>query len=172
MLIFGEDPLNLNDNIKYFSDLEFLLVHDIFLTNTAAIADVILPASSYIEQNGTYTSCDLKVHKVNRINEPENGLANYRIISDLANKFISNFKLQSQEEVFDEIKKVNRFYRDCAIDSSWINDIYNNEYYTDTKKAEFSIYDIDFETLKPEKPSILFSEYYFKTNINKKLMLL
>jgi formate dehydrogenase major subunit len=91
MLIFGEDPLIVNDNFKYFNGIEFLLVQDIFNTSTAQEADVVLPLSTYIEQDGTYTSCDLKIQKANQIIEPITNYENWEIITKLAENFNSGF---------------------------------------------------------------------------------
>jgi len=63
MLIFGEDPLNVKENEKYFNGLEFLLVCDAYHTDTTDEADVVLPAANHIEQSGTYTRCDNKVQR-------------------------------------------------------------------------------------------------------------
>jgi len=60
MYMLGENPFlsdpNINKVRKALSKLEFLVVQDIFLTETAEFADVILPASSYLEKDGTYTN--------------------------------------------------------------------------------------------------------------------
>ena len=57
MYMMGENPFlsdpNINKVRKALSALEFLVVQDIFLTETAEFADVILPASSYLEKDGT-----------------------------------------------------------------------------------------------------------------------
>ena len=65
MYMMGENPFlsdpNINKVRKALSALEFLVVQDIFLTETAEFADVILPASSYLEKDGTYTNTDRRV---------------------------------------------------------------------------------------------------------------
>ncbi|MFP6655185.1 MAG: molybdopterin-dependent oxidoreductase, partial [Myxococcota bacterium] len=65
MYILGENPFlsdpNVNKVREALSNLEFLVVQDIFLTETAEFADVILPASSYLEKLGTYTNTDRRV---------------------------------------------------------------------------------------------------------------
>ena len=65
MYMLGENPFlsdpNINKVRKALSKLDFLVVQDIFLTETAEFADVILPASSYLEKNGTYTNTDRRV---------------------------------------------------------------------------------------------------------------
>ena len=65
MYILGENPFisdpNSNKVRKALAALDFLVVQDIFLTETAEFADVILPASSYFEKSGTYTNTDRRV---------------------------------------------------------------------------------------------------------------
>ena len=60
MYMLGENPFlsdpNINKVRKALSKLDFLVVQDIFLTETAEFADVVLPASSYLEKDGTYTT--------------------------------------------------------------------------------------------------------------------
>ena len=65
MYMLGENPFlsdpNINKVRKALAKLDFLVVQDIFLTETAEFADVILPASSYLEKDGTYTNTDRRV---------------------------------------------------------------------------------------------------------------
>jgi predicted molibdopterin-dependent oxidoreductase YjgC len=66
MYIFGENPAvsdpNTNHAIKGFESLEVLVVQDIFLTETAALADVVLPSASFAEKSGTFTCSERRVH--------------------------------------------------------------------------------------------------------------
>ena len=65
MFMMGENPFlsdpNINKVRKALAALEFLAVQDIFLTETAEFADVILPATSFLEKTGTYTNTDRRV---------------------------------------------------------------------------------------------------------------
>ena len=65
MYMLGENPFlsdpNVNKVRKGLANLEFLVVQDIFLTETAEFADVVLPASSYMEKEGTFTNTDRRV---------------------------------------------------------------------------------------------------------------
>ena len=68
MFIMGENPLMSDPDLqkarKNFRNLDFLAVQDIFMTETAEIADVVLPASSWAEKNGTFTNTDRRVQRV------------------------------------------------------------------------------------------------------------
>lgn len=70
MYVFGENPAlsdpNTAHSLKAFANLEFLVVQDIFLTETAELADVVLPGSSFAEKNGTFTSSERRIQRVRK----------------------------------------------------------------------------------------------------------
>ena len=70
LLIFGEDPVrtdpNTNHVIKCLKSLEFLVVDDLFMTETAKLADVILPGISYAEKEGTFSNTERRVQRVRK----------------------------------------------------------------------------------------------------------
>ncbi|MEE9534443.1 MAG: molybdopterin-dependent oxidoreductase, partial [Acidimicrobiia bacterium] len=74
MYITGENPLlsepDLNQAAELFQKLEFLVVQDIFMHETAEIADVLLPATSFAEKNGTFTNSERRVQRVRKAIEP------------------------------------------------------------------------------------------------------
>ena len=74
MYMLGENPFlsdpNINKVRKALSKLDFLVVQDIFLTETAEFADVVLPASSYLEKDGTYTNTDRRVQLGRKVFDP------------------------------------------------------------------------------------------------------
>ena len=74
MYMIGENPFlsdpNINKVRKALSALDFLVVQDIFLTETAEFADVILPATSYLEKDGTYTNTDRRVQLGRKVLDP------------------------------------------------------------------------------------------------------
>ena len=170
MLIFGEDPLSEKTYMKYFKGVEFLLVHDLFNTDTAKKADVVFPAASYIEDTGTYTNCDTKIQKTKQVIPVKNKLKNRELIEKLANTLGCNFNYQSPEEIFNEIKLINRFYSNCQQDDFWNKNLSKNRFYTKNNKAEFSVYDIDLATFDPKKPDMLYSENFYKKNIKCNLI--
>ncbi|MCD6566191.1 MAG: molybdopterin-dependent oxidoreductase [Bacteroidales bacterium] len=170
ILIFGEDPLSDKKLLKYFKGVEFLLVHDLFNTNTAKKADVVLPAASYIEDTGTFTNCDTKIQKTKQIIPVKNKLKNRQLIEQLANNLGCDFNYKSPKEIFNEIKLINRFYSNCQQDDFWNKNLSKNRFYTKNNKAVFSVYDIDLVTFDPKKPDILYSENYYKKNIKCNLI--
>ena len=74
MYMMGENPFlsdpNINKVRKALAALEFLAVQDIFLTETAEFADVVLPASSFLEKTGTYTNTDRRVQIGRKVLDP------------------------------------------------------------------------------------------------------
>jgi formate dehydrogenase alpha subunit len=70
MYVFGENPAlsdpNTTHSLKAFNSLEFLVVQDIFMTETAELADVVLPGSSFAEKEGTFTSSERRVQRVRK----------------------------------------------------------------------------------------------------------
>ena len=87
--MMGENPFlsdpNINKVRKALAALEFLAVQDIFLTETAEFADVVLPASSFFEKDGTYTNTDRRV-QIGRpaIEPPGEARLDWQVLCDLS----------------------------------------------------------------------------------------
>ncbi len=109
MYIMGENPMvtdpDLNHTAEALKNLEFLVVQDIFNTETTPYADVILPASSYAEKDGTFVNSDRRVLRVRKVVPlPGEAREDYKIILDIAERMgynIGTYKDASQ--IFDEI---------------------------------------------------------------------
>jgi formate dehydrogenase major subunit len=115
MYILGENPFisdpNSNKVRKALSALDFLVVQDIFLTETAEFADVILPASSYFEKSGTYTNTDRRV-QVGRpvLESPGEAREDWRIICDISQRLGFPMNYESPAEVFAEFTSLTKNY--------------------------------------------------------------
>ena len=107
MFMLGENPFlsdpNINKVRKALSALEFLAVQDIFLTETAEFADVVLPASSFFEKLGTYTNTDRRV-QIGRptIQPPGEARLDWSVICDLSTRLGYPMRYDSPAQVFDE----------------------------------------------------------------------
>jgi formate dehydrogenase alpha subunit len=108
LYIMGEDPVLADPNaghaVKAIEKLNFMVVQDIFLTDTAKMADVVLPAACYAEKDGTFTSTERRVQRVRKAVEPPGeARPDWRIICDLAQKMGYMMRYNSPEEVFNEV---------------------------------------------------------------------
>lgn len=115
--IMGENPMISDPDLGHvehaLKNLEFLVVQDIFLTETAALADVVLPAACYAEKDGTQTSTERRVQRFRKAVEPPGkAKADWQIICELAAKmgFAKQFPFKSPEEIFNEVAKVTPAY--------------------------------------------------------------
>jgi formate dehydrogenase alpha subunit len=95
MYVFGENPAlsdpNTTHSLKAFNKLEFLVVQDIFMTETAELADVVLPSSSFAEKNGTFTSTERRIQRVRKaINSPGQATDDLVIIDMVAKRLEGN----------------------------------------------------------------------------------
>ena len=107
--MMGENPFlsdpNINKVRKALGALEFLVVQDIFLTETAEFADVVLPATSFLEKDGTYTNTDRRVQIGRKVLDPPRrgarGLADHP--RDLQPRSGCRWSTSSPREVFDEM---------------------------------------------------------------------
>jgi formate dehydrogenase alpha subunit len=111
MYIMGENPMvtdpNLNHTREAINKLEFLVVQDIFHTETTPYADVILPASAFAEKNGTFVNSDRRVLRVRKAVEmPGEARQDWKIICEIAERMgkpLGNYADES--EIWDEIAK-------------------------------------------------------------------
>ena len=109
--VMGENPVMSDPDQAHaregFARLEHLVVQDIFMTETAAFADVILPASAFPEKTGTVTNTDRRV-QMGRIAVPMPGDAqqDWWIIQELANRMGQDWSYQGPADIFAEMRVV------------------------------------------------------------------
>lgn len=114
--IMGENPMlsdpDINHVRKALEKLELLIVQDIFLTETAELAHVVLPGVSFAEKEGTFTNTDRTVMRVRKAIEPlGESKPDWQIICDLAHKLnADDFNYTDSEEIFKEITQVTPQY--------------------------------------------------------------
>ena len=122
LYIMGENPMVSDPDIshvkKSLESLDFLVVQDIFLSETAMFADVVLPAASFAEKEGTFTSTDRHVLRVRKAIEPVGeSKPDLEIISQLARKMgASDFVYDSAKAVMEEIAAVTPSYGGISYD--------------------------------------------------------
>ncbi|MRG97691.1 formate dehydrogenase subunit alpha [Polyangium spumosum] len=117
----GENPFlsdpNVNKVKKALGKLDFLVVQDIFLTETAEFADVILPATSYLEKLGTYTNTDRRV-QIGRpaLAPPGEARLDWQIVCDISSRMGYPMPYQRVEEIFDEFTSLTDAYQNLDYD--------------------------------------------------------
>ena len=115
MFVMGEDPVltdpDANHVRKSFEALEFLVVQDLFMTETATYADVFLPAACYAEKDGTFTNTERRVQRVRQaVEAPGQCRLDWEIICDLARRMGYQMEYSCAEEIFEEIRKLTPSY--------------------------------------------------------------
>ncbi len=166
-IIIGEDPLADENVRKYFNSVEFIAVMDAFHTNTTAEADVIIPASTYIEQEGSYTRCDGIVQKSNKVVNGPHLRSNIQTICRLASCFAEHFDYESPVEVYAEIQSLSRLYKHSDPCEEWTSSYFSNGF--NGVKHSFAEYKIDFTTSEPVKPAVHYQDNYYLWNVKKKI---
>ncbi|MBI4684573.1 MAG: NADH-quinone oxidoreductase subunit NuoG [Nitrospirae bacterium] len=114
MYIMGENPVyNLPDSKEAEAALKnigFLVVQDIFLSETGKIADVVLPALSWSEKEGTFTNMERRIQLLRKAVIRE-GKEDWRIISNISGNMGVKFNYSDAEDVFSEISSVSPLYK-------------------------------------------------------------
>ncbi|MHC4266412.1 MAG: formate dehydrogenase subunit alpha, partial [Planctomycetota bacterium] len=119
--IMGENPAlsdpNLNRTRKSLEDVEFLVVQDIFLSETAEYADVILPTACFAEKNGTFTNTERRVQRVRKaVSAPGQARDDWKIICDIATKMGFAMNYDCPGKIMDEIASVSPIYGGISFD--------------------------------------------------------
>ncbi len=115
MYIMGENPMMSDPNIKHVGEaleaLDFLVVQDIFMTETTKYADVILPAASFAEKNGTFTNSDRSVLRVRRmVSLPGEAREDWDIVCGIASRMGYEMQYSDGKDVMEEIAEVTPIY--------------------------------------------------------------
>ena len=109
MYIEGENPAmsdpNQNHAREAFTRLDHMVVQDIFLTETAGFADVILPASAFYEKSGTFSNTDRRVQMGRQVVDPPGeARQDLEIIQEIANRMGLNWNYSGPKDVFNEMR--------------------------------------------------------------------
>jgi formate dehydrogenase alpha subunit len=107
MYILGENPVltdpNSNEIRSGLENLEFLVVQELFLTDTAQYADVVLPAASFAETDGTFTSTERRIQRVRKAIEPIPGQTNWQTIQRISTVMGYPMHYRHAEEIWNEM---------------------------------------------------------------------
>ncbi|MEW6068495.1 MAG: formate dehydrogenase subunit alpha [Nitrospirota bacterium] len=116
MYIMGENPLISDPDINYVLDamkkLDFLIVQDVFMSDTAEIADVILPAATFAEKDGTFTNTERRVQKIRAAIKPVGeSRPDWEIICALSKEMGYDMQYKATYEIMEEIALLTPIYR-------------------------------------------------------------
>jgi len=121
MYIIGEDPVVCDANVKKtrqaLESLDFLVVQEIFMTPTARMADVVLPAAAWAEKDGSYTSMDRRVQWIDKaVDAPGEAKEGMWIICQIAKRMGLDFPYESAAQVLKEIVRLVPQYKGMTLE--------------------------------------------------------
>ena len=195
MYLIGENPYISEANSSHATEAmekaEFLVVQDIFLTESAKYADVILPAASFAEKDGTFTNTERRIQRVRQALEPVgDSRPDWKIVCEIAKRMkAKGFDFSSPEEVMREIASVTPSYGGisfqrleygglqwpCPTDDHPGTPILHTERFpTDTGKGKFKplVYRKSAEEPDAEYPLILTTDrslYHFHGTMTRRV---
>ncbi len=122
LYIMGENPVISDPDSNHVRDClskaEFLVVQDIFLTDTAEYADVVLPSASFAEKDGTFTNTERRVERIRKVIEPPGeAKADWQILCEVAQKMgYKKMNYNHPNEIMDEIASLTPIYGGISYD--------------------------------------------------------
>jgi predicted molibdopterin-dependent oxidoreductase YjgC len=122
LYLVGENPVlseaNAGHARKSMEHLDFFVAQDIFLTESAKLADVVLPAVTFAEKDGTFTNTERRVQRVRKAIEPVgDAKPDWLIVCEIARRMgASGFDFSSPESIMEEIRSVTPSYGGIAYD--------------------------------------------------------
>jgi formate dehydrogenase major subunit/formate dehydrogenase alpha subunit len=118
LYIMGDNPVfNLPDRplvTEALEALDFLVVQDLYLSETAEMADVVFPATGWTETSGTYTNLERRIQLQKKAVHVTAGMDDWKIISDLSCKMGYHMSYADAEDIMNEIAEVSPLYRDLS----------------------------------------------------------
>ena len=107
LYIQGEDILQSDPDTKHVSAglaaMECVVVHDLFLNETANYAHVFLPGSTFLEKDGTFTNAERRINRVRKVMAPRNGLADWEVTQRMAQAMGLQWSYTHPSQIMDEI---------------------------------------------------------------------
>ncbi len=118
--IQGEDILQSDPNTHHvaagLAAMDCVIVHDLFLNETANYAHVFLPGSSFLEKNGTFTNAERRIQLVRKVIEPVNGLEDWQVTQALANAMGLDWNYTHPSQIMDEIARLTPTFAGVSFD--------------------------------------------------------
>ncbi|MBV1918020.1 MAG: formate dehydrogenase subunit alpha [Sphingomonadaceae bacterium] len=118
--IQGEDILQSDPNTRHvaagLAAMDCVIVHDLFLNETANYAHVFLPGSTFLEKNGTFTNAERRIQLVRKVMEPANGLEDWEVTQALANALGQEWSYTHPAQIMDEIARLTPAFAGVTFD--------------------------------------------------------
>ncbi len=121
LYVLGENPLvsdaDLNHAEKSLANLELMVVQDLFMTETAQMADVVLPGRCFAEKDGTFSNTERRVQRVRKaVEAPGETWDDWKIIGEIATRMGYPMAYENAEAIFEEIRQVTPSYAGISYD--------------------------------------------------------
>lgn len=115
LIVIGENPMVSDPDLEHVEEalekLDFLMVQDIFLTETAVKADVVFPGVSFAEKDGTFSNTERRVQRIRQAISPRGeARPDWQIICELSTRLGYPMNYNSVEEIFEEIRTLTPSY--------------------------------------------------------------
>ncbi len=111
----GEDIVQSDPNTQHvaaaLAAMECIVVQDIFLNETAKYAHVLLPGSSFLEKDGTFTNAERRISRVRKVMPPKAGYADWEVTMHLAKRLGYDMHYKHPSEIMDEIARLTPTFR-------------------------------------------------------------
>ncbi|KZB63289.1 MULTISPECIES: formate dehydrogenase subunit alpha [unclassified Thalassospira] len=118
--IQGEDILQSDPDTKHvaagLAAMECVVVHDLFLNETANYAHVFLPGSTFLEKDGTFTNAERRINRVRKVMTPKNGFADWEVTQNLARAMGQNWNYTHPSQVMAEIAATTPSFANVTYD--------------------------------------------------------
>ncbi|OIR08878.1 putative formate dehydrogenase [mine drainage metagenome] len=116
----GEDPVQSDPNTQHvqaaFSAMEFVVVQDLFLNETAKFAHVFLPGASFLEKDGTFTNAERRISRVRKVMPPLAGKADWEVTMALSNALGYPMHYDHPSQIMDEIARLTPTFTGVSFD--------------------------------------------------------
>jgi formate dehydrogenase major subunit len=116
----GEDILQSDPDTKHVSAglaaMECVIVHDLFLNETANYAHIFLPGSTFLEKNGTFTNAERRIQPVRKVMTPLNGLEDWEVTQRLAQAMGLGWNYTHPSEIMDEVARLTPTFKGVNFD--------------------------------------------------------
>ncbi|WP_323035486.1 formate dehydrogenase subunit alpha [Pararhodobacter sp.] len=116
----GEDILQSDPDTQHvaagLAAMDCVIVHDLFLNETANYAHVFLPGSTFLEKDGTFTNAERRINMVRKVMAPKNGYADWEVTQMLANAMGANWTYTHPSQIMDEIAMLTPSFAGVSFD--------------------------------------------------------